>query len=249
MKPNVELAGMARLGLACASGVFLAALAMPAFAGDRALINFIGYSADGRYFAFEEFGVQDGSGFAYSTIYVIDLPADKWVAGTPFHMTAEDFEAEKPLGSVRATLMNRAAGDLNDLDIEVPAEILVLLGDGVPGADGHSLEYSIPNWGPPGSTEEHVFSATLDVFPADSPEDCVTYIGDKAKGYALSFKGEELHRDKTLPKSRGCPLDYRLYAIVQPFEGGAGQKVAIISSYPFGFEGPDRRFLAVPLGN
>ena len=50
-------------------------------AGDRALIDLIGYSEDGRIFAFEEFGIQDGSGFPYSNIYVVDLPADKWAYG------------------------------------------------------------------------------------------------------------------------------------------------------------------------
>ena len=57
----------------------------------------------------------------------------------------------------------------------------------------------------------------------------------------------ELHKDgDTLPKSRRCPQDYRLYAVVAPFEQFR-PRVAIISSYPFGFEGVDRRFLAVPI--
>ena len=62
-------------------------LALPALAGDRALFQPIGFSADGRYFAFEEYGVQDGSGFPYSNTYILDLPADKWVNGTPVRMT------------------------------------------------------------------------------------------------------------------------------------------------------------------
>ncbi len=41
-----------------------ACAAVPTLAGDRALIDVIGYSDDLRYLAFEEFGVQDGSGFA-----------------------------------------------------------------------------------------------------------------------------------------------------------------------------------------
>jgi predicted secreted protein len=58
---------------------------------------------------------------------------------------------------------------------------------------------------------------------------------------------EDIHHDgATLPKSRGCPMDYRLYAVVTPFEQ-ATPRIALISIYPFGFEGPDRRFLAVPL--
>ena len=52
------------------------AFAAPASAGDRAQFNPIGFSEDGRYFAFEEFGIQDGSGFPYSNTFIIDLPAD-----------------------------------------------------------------------------------------------------------------------------------------------------------------------------
>jgi hypothetical protein len=37
--------------------------------------------------------------------------------------------------------------------------------------------------------------------------------------------------------------------MVMPFQGTTlSNAVAIISVYPGGFEGPDRRFLAVPLG-
>ena len=82
MKPNVVTAVTARLAASpgraltgiCGIGTAAAiAFAGPALAGDRAVIDFIGYSADSRYFAFEEFGIQDGSGFPYSSIYIIDL--------------------------------------------------------------------------------------------------------------------------------------------------------------------------------
>src|SRR5690606_10447936 len=85
--PNGEVAAMARRAPA-RTGIALAALAMAsvAQAGDRALFDALGYSPDGRYFAFEEYGVQDGSGFPYSNIYVIDLVDDVWVGGSPFRV-------------------------------------------------------------------------------------------------------------------------------------------------------------------
>lgn len=78
-------------------------------------------------------------------------------------------------------------------------------------------------------------------------------IGKAGLGFALFLSWEcnrkEIYRDKgPLPQWRGCPLAYRLHAAVYPFEGaGIKHTVAIVSSYPFGFEGPDRRFLAVPV--
>ena len=67
MKRNVVPAGLARLA---ASLIALLALALPAAAADRALINMLGYSEDGAYFAFEQFGVQDGSGFPFADIFM-----------------------------------------------------------------------------------------------------------------------------------------------------------------------------------
>ena len=50
------------------------------FAGDFATLNFIGFSKDGRYLAFEEYGTQDGSGFPYSSIYFIDVAKNAYAA-------------------------------------------------------------------------------------------------------------------------------------------------------------------------
>ena len=73
------------------------------------------------------------------------------------------------------------------------------------------------------------------------------------QGFALSLSGDgptrELHRDGTLPEWRGCPVGYRLYAVVIPHEpSDISNGVAIVSSYPFDFQGSARRFVIVPLG-
>ena len=48
------------------------AVAGSAAAGDTASLSVLGYSPDGKVFAFEEYGIFDGSGFPYSNIYFID---------------------------------------------------------------------------------------------------------------------------------------------------------------------------------
>lgn len=55
---------------------------LAAKAGDVAEMRPIGFSPDGRFFAFEQFGEQDGSGFAYAEIQVIDTQTDTYVEGT-----------------------------------------------------------------------------------------------------------------------------------------------------------------------
>lgn len=248
MQPSVVRAALARL--AASAVAVLALCAAPVQAGDIANIQFLGYSEDGRYFAFEEFGIHDGSGGAYSHIYVVDLPADKWTYGSPFSVDEIADAAEgRPLATVRAEALAKAQEKLRPLRIGAPVQIMALIGDGIPDEPGRHLAYSFPICCGPGATDEHRFTLTLETFPATLEAD---YCAEMSSvGYRLTYDdgtgSRVLHEDGAiLPKSRGCTLDYRLYAVVQPFEGPGGQ-VAIISSYPFGFEGPDRRFLAVPI--
>lgn len=246
MKPNVGMAGTVRLAAASA-GLALALAAAPAAAGDRALADFIGFSENGRYFAFEEFGVQDGSGFPYSTIYVIDLSDDSWVPGSPYRYQSEDDTETLALARNESAAM--AAGTIADLGINQPADVIALNGDGEVG-DGLTLNFAQPGYSP-GETLDP-YTLTLEVFDAKTPEDCAQFTGEPGQGYALTLTDNngdhELHRDTgTLPKSRGCITGYRLFAVVTPQYAAPYQNgVAIISTYPVGFEGPDRRFLAVP---
>lgn len=246
MKPDAARAAMARLA---ASAATLLALTLPAMAGDRALIDHVGFSADFRYFAFEEFGIQDGSGFAYSNIYVVDLETDSWVIGTPVRVQAESEETS--LVDIRAEAARLAAGHVDEFDLTVPVEIAAMIGDGVPGTDAATLDFGAPGYLPGAVSGNYRLELTTYETTAVSP--CADWFGVNPKGYALTIadKGGErlIHRDAGLPRSRGCPLDYRLHSVLMPFEGATlSNAVAIISVYPGGFEGPDRRFLAVPLG-
>ena len=246
MKRHVDLVASARRA-ASFFGI-LALCAAPALAGDRALVEFIGFSPDARYFAFEEMGIQDGSGFAYANIYVLDLSDDSWVDGTPIRKRAED--ESLPLSAVRAEAMGEALALIDQYDISAPAELVALIGDGLPDADGQSLAFGIPGYAAGSVMEER--HLTLSSFPSTSPEDCESFFGTAPLGFELVLSGGAapvvLHRDEEkLPRSRGCPLAYRLHGVVLPglaFPQTGG--VVMVSVYPGGFEGPDRRFLAVP---
>jgi predicted secreted protein len=252
MKRNVVLAATARLA---ASFLALLLIALgPAMGAERALLNVIGYDADGKYFAFEEYGIGDGSGGAYSHIYVVDLAADKWVYGSPFSVdTLEDADPEaKPLAQVRAEALAKAQDKLKPLKIGTPASILALNGDGEHG-DMQRMRFWTPNCCGPDRTEDTAFTLALTTLPAKGADDCQdSYAeGQAVLGFMLTLDdgGDEvvLHRDgDTLPRSRGCTLAYGIYTVVAQMNSG-GSRVAIIESWPFGFEGPDRRFIAVPI--
>ena len=65
---------------------FLAAIGLffvstlPSAGGDTASIEILGFTADGSVFAFEEYGIQDGSGFPYSHRFYIDTATDRFLA-------------------------------------------------------------------------------------------------------------------------------------------------------------------------
>ena len=250
MRQNEAARVSARPGTGLASAITaLALLASPALAGDRALVDIIGYSPDARYFAFEEFGIQDGSGFAYSSIYIVDLSTDSWVVGTPVREQADDEGVS--LSQIRAEVQLQAAPEIAAFSIDVPAEYAALVGDGAPGSDGRTLHFGSPGYGPGEVSGD--YQLRLSTFPTTAVAPCAEWFSVDAMGYELviSDTGSErlIHRDGALPRSRGCPVTYRIHAVVLPFNAGSiSDAVALISVYPGGFEGPDRRFIAVPLG-
>ena len=86
---------------------------MPAniFAGDYATLNFIGFSRDGKYLAFEEYGVQDGSGFPYSNIYIVETAKNAYAA-PPVRKSVKEPINENAIPTVeaiRATAKKAAA--------------------------------------------------------------------------------------------------------------------------------------------
>lgn len=238
------------------AGMLLMLLAMPAFAGDRAGIRFIGYSDTGPYFAYEEFGVQDGSGFAYANLYVLDLDTKRWVKGTPFHQVIENETGS--IASAVAGVRAKAQPTLAKLGVGAPADIAALNADGALDTDMRKLRFGRPGNGMAGPEQEYQLVLSTIQDGIDPPK-CAA-MGEKyVSGFALTLtvngKAREVYRDAAVPESRGCPQDYRLYAVVTPYEGLVSfapdmtpGMVAIVSLYSMGFDGPDRRFIAVPIG-
>ena len=112
---------------------------LPALAGDAALADFIGFSEDGQTFAFEEYGIQDGSGFAYSTIYR-GRPHRRQM-GRRFALPhpGSRGEGDRPLATVRADARALATATLDTLAIATPAETLWL--DGTSTGDGKNIGF------------------------------------------------------------------------------------------------------------
>ena len=220
----------------------------PASAGDTAEAEILGFSADGRLFAFEEYGVQDGSGFPYAHVFVVDTGTDSWVDGTPIRVRLEDEGAT--LGEARA----EAGARLRDaVDAPFQSELALTLAHSPLGeteADPTRLGFAPVMPSNPLDDPAPRYEARLELFHAEArAANCLEHIGDRPMGFRLIIAREGggsavLHEDELIPRSRGCPITYRLSRVVVP--NYPPERVAVlISVFTPGFEGPDRRFLAV----
>lgn len=237
----------------CAALVALGLLAAPAAvqAAEFAEYRVLGYSPDGRHFAFEQFGISDGIGLPYADIFVLDLDADSWVAGSPIRVrrTEKDGEAAD-LAAELAAVRDEAAAEAADLleahAITVPHRLLAATTPMEAGGQETELGF-YPR--PIRAPIDPLHTLTLETFPLESPNDCFGMVDTQGYRLSLAIEGgatSVVHEDESLPASRPCPEDYGLAAVVVPFDGNPGRAVALVSLYQLGFEGADRRFLAVP---
>lgn len=217
-------------------------VAVPAHAADASERDLIGFSSDGKWFAFEEFGVEDGSGFPYSSIYIIDTYRDQWASGSPFRVRIEDERAS--LKQARQRSLAAASGALKRLDVSYPPSVLATNAPGEVTADPLSFRFKRYH----NINDLSVVRAekVTTERPRNCPED------EEVFGVALLYGRagsplEEIYRDEEVPSSRGCPIDYQLADVVA-FEGsGTSRLVILLHVFSRGFEGMDSRYLAIPL--
>jgi predicted secreted protein len=132
-------------------------------------------------------------------------------------------------------------------------EMILLNADGEVGANG--LAVSFGSLGNGLDAPREPFDLALSSFDSTSTEPCASYgMEGPVQGFALTRtdaagNAAEIHRDEAVPASRGCVSDYRIHAVVGPFYSGfnASPLVAVVSVYSLGFEGPNRRFVTVPI--
>ncbi len=233
--------------------LFLAGTAA-AWAADASRGSVIGFSPDGQMFAFEQFGMEDGSGFSYSEIFLVDLAKDSWAPGTPVRVRLEDESAT--LKQARETARMKAKPLLDAGNISIEGEVLAFNPPTEVVADRRQIAFDLAYWAtaPAEGPRDYRYELVLTekIFPARST--CPVDPETKLVGFALTISQSLskttmlLHEDTSLPESRGCTLAYDIDSVISP-EGlqNPPYLVAIIGVYSFGFEGADRRLIAVPV--
>jgi len=221
-------------------------LAAPCFAGDYATLNVIGFSRDGRYLAFEEYGVQDGSGFPYSNIYFIDVEKNAFAA--PRVAVRIDNEmADEPAARKRSAA----------LAPKVLTRLRIIKGNVGKLVLSH-LTTDLTFEGSPDKASTVRFAEEIgSLYRRGSYELSLTKTPIKTKGCELSEDDPKLlelgirdldantfkllQKDTSLPETRGCANDYRIRDVYI----NKGFVAVFISVFTQGFEGPDMRFMAV----
>ncbi|WP_209015120.1 DUF2259 domain-containing protein [Roseibium limicola] len=223
-----------------------------ALAGDVAQVNILGFSANAKRFAFEQYGIQDGSGSPYSELFVLDVSEDRWVSPSPIRERLEDVPDRPDLKALLAQTRAAVLQEARDIGLLGGIEPL-----------GHTVGHNPVTELTSDATFMRVmprpilppFDAPLEFrltsFPAPSA-DCASD-GVETTGFTLSLTREgqtrELHSDTNIPDSRGCPLRYRIERVVTYYpedRGDADGYFAVLVFYEArGFEGPDGRYLAI----
>ncbi|MER8960904.1 DUF2259 domain-containing protein [Mesorhizobium sp. M0701] len=240
-------------------------LASAAQAGDAAARRVIGFSPDGNYFAFEQYSTLDAgaSDSGWSEIDIIDTRTDEFVGGKPIVIADETEDSTLTLAQARAQAAELAAPLLAKYAIAPRGERTALdrftfPDDMVAYNDIARLEQVSQKWLSPAYDE--LGTIQLEQIRADSTADCsasfdATQQGEttgKALGFRLTLQGQDgkpiklLHEDKAVPGSRNCPTSYSLsesYAFTP--DGKPGVLAVLVQRFSQGFEGRDRRFIAV----
>ena len=224
-------------------------IAGAANAGDIASFRPIGFSPDGGIFAFEEYGIQDGSGFPYSSIFFIDTRKDAFLPDTPIRVRMDDENAG--LSSARAKAAAQAAPLVQKLALDAAPGLMAAFNP-ITETDSpaHSLTYRQYAMEPPVGGKFALALEEIALPPSAACKD----VTPQSIGFRLSFKLEDgqpsqrlLHADQKIPESRNCPTGYRLGGVmVHHPDGKDPVHIILVQVLSFGFEGRDGHWIAVP---
>ena len=224
-------------------------VASPAAAGDIASFRPIGFSPDGGIFAFEEYGIQDGSGFPYSSIFIIDTAKDAFIPGTPIRVRIDDEKAG--LAGARGEAAAKAAPLVQKFTLGANPGLMAAFNPITETeSPAHSLTYRQYAVEPPVGGQFALALEEIALAPSARCKD----VTPQSTGFRLSFEMEDgqpsqrlLHADEKIPESRNCPTGYRLGGVMVHHPDGAEPvHIVLVQVLSFGFEGRDGRWIAVP---
>lgn len=213
--------------------------------------HIFGFSSNGAYFAFQQFGFDETTGVPYASIFVLDTRSGR-LAGPEVRdyiemVTSDPVVAAAGLAEVRERVRQKAAFLLERTGTSPSA---VQAGRAVatnPATEiSRSVEFVLQVTFPLRAT-----GLRLDLVehPAPPPAHCVAGYAEYAMLDLLltdmDATTRAVYRDTFLPEDRGCPVGYTFSDVIVFNAPDRRVVVVLLNSFEAGFEGPYRRFWPV----
>ncbi|MEI1251516.1 DUF2259 domain-containing protein [Rhizobium aouanii] len=239
MKKRLIMSGMLAVVFAGLPGLSLA--------GDIANIQPIGFSADGKVFGFQEFGIEESGNLPYSNTYFIDTQDGHYLEGTPFHTELTDKDAN--LSKARRQNLTAARSQMDKYDLLTNPGLIAAFNPPTElGSPSKTLRYTtLATDGPPKAP----YTLSLGEMPVPTPKDCAA-VDKRVIGFSLQMIEKEgapnrqaARQATAVPAERVCSVEYRIGgAVVYQPEGGNQVHIALVLAFDADRNG---RWIAVPV--
>ncbi|MBY5709003.1 DUF2259 domain-containing protein [Rhizobium leguminosarum] len=239
MKKRLIIGGMLAVAFAGLPGLSLA--------GDIANIQPIGFSADGKVFGFQEFGIEESGNLPYSNTYFIDTEDGHYLEGTPFHTELTDKDAN--LSKARRQNLTAARSQMDKYDLLTNPGLIAAFNPPTElGSPSKTIRYTtLATDGPPKAP----YTLSLGEMPVPTPKDCAA-VDKRVIGFSLQMIEKEgapnrqaARQATAVPAERVCSVEYRIGgAVVYQPEGGNQVHIALVLAFDADRNG---RWIAVPV--
>lgn len=239
MRKHLIIGGMLAAAFAGLPGLSLA--------GDIASIQPIGFSADGKVFGFQEFGIKEEGDLPYSNTYFIDTESGQYLEGTPFRTELTDKDAN--LSKARRQNLTAARGEMDKYDLLTNPGLIAAFNPPTElGSPSKTIRYTtLATDGPPKSP----YTLSLGEMPVPTPQECAS-IDKRVLGFSLQMIEKEgapnrqaARQATAVPTERICSVEYRIGgAMVYQPEAGNQVHIALVLAFDADRNG---RWIAVPV--
>ena len=216
-----------------------------AYAAEVAERHIQGFNSTGTVFVFEQYGVQDGSGFPYSEIYQLSTTSSAPIF-TPVKRIIQD--ESRPVGYARRRA--RRATIFFDGFLDMGTHVFHHALNETPNTvtEARFSEIYATTIGNTGANYKVSVSQQVSPTPA-----CADWTQGNEKTFQVTLENLTSNTTSTLWSSAFpgnfynyvCPTEYSLADVVL-YQRASTKKIAVlVSVLVVGFEGPDRKFVAV----
>ena len=216
-----------------------------AFAGDVSKTEFLGFSADGGAVGFQESGTQDGSGFPYCSIMIVDTKKNKYIASSTVQIEREVEVDGEEKACVKARAKSNVKKALAKLKLSTRRGLKNferLITDEA-GANAMKVRFATYPSTSGNFSEEVTLTETntgaQDEMGVDLKKMTLTLSSENGKSVKV------LQQDVSLPPSRSRAIGYELESGYSFETAMTSVQVIVVRVHKTGFEGPDVRAMIV----